>query len=154
MLVSKRVRDILWDLRCEDVATFPVNLRKVGKREAKLPAPIPKSGEPEDIINEAPLLSDTSEVGPYYEVFPRHASNEPPNWIIEIESRCDACGRVKARVAHRNRWDPLRMADDTWRGHSMFYLGSTGHIVVTDEVRDALEAVRPSNMRLAEVLCL
>lgn len=152
VLVSNRVRELLVDLCHEDVATFPVNLRKVGKREAKLPAPIPRSGEPEDIINEAPLLTDTSAVGPYYEIFPRYASNEPPNRTIE--SRCFACGRVETKVAHWNWRDPLRMADDTWRGHSMFYLGTTLHIVVIDDVRNALESILPSNMRLAEVLCL
>ena len=152
VLVSKHIRDLLLNLCHEDVATFPVNLRKVGKREAKLPAPIPASGEPEDIITEAPLLTDTSGVGPYYEIFPRYASNEPPNRIIE--SRCVACGRIEVKVGRWNSRDPLRMADDTWRGHSMFYLGSTLHFIVTDEVRNALESVRPSNMRLAEVLCL
>ncbi len=65
LLVSSRIRDLLVDLCRDDVVTSPVVLRKVGKRTAKLPAPIPASGEPEDIINEAALLDDPSSVGPY-----------------------------------------------------------------------------------------
>src|SRR5262245_13751720 len=43
------------------MAACQVVLRKIGKRNAKLPAPIPRSGEPEDLIPEAPLLRDKSE---------------------------------------------------------------------------------------------
>jgi hypothetical protein len=147
LLVSGKIRDLLVDLCRDDVATFAVILRKVGKRNAKLPAPVPISGEPEDIINEAPLLDDPSVVGPYYEVIPRHASNEPPDRIVEF--RCSACGGVKTKVVQTER--KLRMAEDTWRGHSVFYLGGTLHIVVTDKVRKALQSQRPSNLQLTEV---
>lgn len=150
LLVSGRVRDLLVDACRDDVAMFAVTLRKVGKRNAKLPAPIPISGEPEDIINEVPLLDDPSGVGPYYEVIPRHASNEPPGRIIE--SSCTACGRVKNKAVYSSRPEPLRMTEATWKGHSIFYLGGTLHIVVTDKVKKALQSVRPSNLQLTEVL--
>ena len=151
LLVSGRIRDLFVDLCRDDVVTLGVILRKVGRRNARLPAHIPISGEPEDIINDAPLLDDPSVIGPYYEVIPRHASNEPPDRIIEF--RCTACGWVKAKVVQtlRERRKP-RMAEDTWRGHSIFYLGGTLHIVVTDKVRKALQSVRPSNLQLTEVL--
>jgi hypothetical protein len=47
----------------------------------------------------------------------------------------------------------LRMAEDTWRGHSIFYLDGTLHIVVTDDVRNALQSARASNLRLTAVMC-
>lgn len=147
LLVSARILDLLVDLCRQDIATFPVTLRKVGKRNAKLPTLIPKSGEPEDIINEVPLLNDPSTVGPYYEVIPRCASYESPNRIIE--SQCSACGRIQAKIVRRGT--TLRMAEDTWRGHSLFYLGGTLHIVITEDVKNALRAMRPSNLQLTEV---
>jgi hypothetical protein len=151
ILVSERIRDILVGLCGNDMAACRVVLRKIGKRNAKLPAPIPRSGEPEDLIHEAPLLRDTSEVGPYYEVVPLHASKEPPDRTIE--STCSACGRVKTKVVFPVRHGPLRMGRETWNGSSMFYLGSTLHVIVTDEVRKALQTSRPSNLQLAEVWC-
>jgi hypothetical protein len=151
MLVSERVRDALVSLCGDHVAAFRVIPRKIGKRNAKLPAPIPRSGEPEDIIYEAPLVSTTTEVGPYFEIVPRQASNEPPDRIIE--STCAACGWVKSKVSYGVRRGPLRMANDTWGGHSIFYLGGTLHMIVTDGVRRALQALRPSNLQLSEVWC-
>lgn len=135
----------------DDLVTFAVILRKVGKRNAKLPAPIPISREPKDIINEAPLLDDPSKIGPYYEVIPRYASGEPPDRIIVSE--CRTCRRVKTKVVVQTERRKLRMAEDTWRGQSIFYLGGTLHIVVADSVKNALQSARHSNLQLTEVLC-
>lgn len=150
VLVSKRIRELLMALCGDHLATFPVILRKVGKRKAKLPAPIPRSGEPEDIINEAPLLNDASEVGHYFEVVPRYASAEAPDRIVES---CDACGRVKRDVVYSvGGYNPIRMPEDAWSGHRIFYLGGTLHIIVTDDVRKALQSTRPSNIQFTEVM--
>lgn len=64
-VISQRVRELFESLRIREVSYWPVKLRKVGKREARLPAPIPSTGEPEDIIHEVPLLARTDSVGPY-----------------------------------------------------------------------------------------
>lgn len=146
LLVSARIRNLLVDLCRDDVATFPVNLRKVGKRDAKLPAPIPRTGEPEDIINEAPLLEDYSGVGPYFEVIPRSQSRE--HRIIEYQ--CNACGWVKTKVVQTKKWN-RRMTEDHWKGHSIFYWGGTLLIVITDNVKDALQSAHPSNLELTEM---
>jgi hypothetical protein len=146
MLVSARIRNLLVDLCRDDVATHPVILRKVGKRSARLTAPIPQTGEPEDIIKEAPLLADPSGVGPYYEVIPRHQSKE--HRIIEFQ--CNACGWVKTKVFQTEKWD-RRMSEDHWQGHSIFYWGGTLHVVVTENVKDALQAARPSNLEFIEM---
>ena len=151
ILVSQRVRDSLADVCGDNVAACRVTMRKIGKRSAKLPAPIPLSGEPEDIIYEGPLLGSTSEVGPYYEIVPRYASSDPPERIIE--SSCSACGWVKTKADFSVRRGPLRLAPGSRNGRSIFYLGSTLHVIVTDDVRKALQMLRPSNLQLEEVWC-
>jgi hypothetical protein len=64
VVISERVRRLFESLRLASVSYSPVTLRKVGKREARLPAPIPSTGEPEDIIHEVPLVTLTDTVGP------------------------------------------------------------------------------------------
>jgi len=146
VVVSARIRDLLVDLCHQDVAIFPVNLRKVGRREAKLPTPIPRSGEPEDIINEAPLLADTSGIEPYFEVVPRQQSREHR----VIESQCGACGWIKTKVIQTKKWE-RRMVEDHWNGERIFYWGGTLFIAVTEDVKNALQAVHPSNVELIEM---
>lgn len=136
---------------CGDhLASFPVILRKIGKREAKLPTPIPRTGEPEDIIHEATLLRDITEVGPYYEIVPRFASDVPAR---SIEASCEACGRVESDAVYSIGWGPLRMYRNTWGGHTIFYLGTTLFVIVTDEVKSALQSARPNNLQFIEVWC-
>jgi hypothetical protein len=37
-----------------------------------------------------------------------------------------------------------------WRGHSIFYIGSTLYVVVTDKVREALLRYRPTNVNITD----
>jgi hypothetical protein len=62
----------------DGVSFCPVTLCKVGRRDAKLPATIPSTGEPEDIIDEVLLLSRTDDVGPYFELIVHNESGDPP----------------------------------------------------------------------------
>jgi hypothetical protein len=146
LLVSTRIRNLLMELCQDDLATSPVILRRVGRRDAKPPAPIPRTGEPEDIIKGSPLLAGHSGVGPYYEVIPRHQSKE--HRIIELQ--CDACGWVKTKVVQTEKWN-WRMNEDHWQGHSIFYWGGTLHVVITENVKDALQAARPSNVEFIQM---
>ncbi len=85
---------------------------------------------------------------PYYEVIPRHESGVSPD---RIESECSACGRIKTKVIYPSPGARTEMAERTWRGHSIFYLGGTLHIVVTENVKKALQGMRPSNLQLTNV---
>jgi hypothetical protein len=40
------------------------------------------------------------------------------------------------------------MIASMWRGHNIFYLATTLYIVVTDVVRDRLEAIRVTNVAI------
>ena len=141
VVISERVRRLFESLRLASVSYSPVTLRKVGKREARLPAPIPSTGEPEDIIHEVPLLTRTDTVGPYFELVIQSESGNAPG--AEPRSVCSGCGREifpdgDARFV---------MADSMWKGADIFFLTSTLYIVVTDRVRQALQDLRATNVQ-------
>lgn len=145
-LVSERIRNVLLASCGDEVGATEVVLRKVGKRNAALPAPIPQTGEPEDIINEASVLVDKTEIGPYYHIVPRKESAYPPNRVTR--SICPGCQRVEM-IYPKNEHKP-RMTNAMWKGHRIFYLGSTLRIIVTDEVKQLLMHLRPTNVIFAE----
>src|SRR5262245_6563839 len=62
VVVSERVRQVFQRLHVPSVEFYEVAFRKIGKREARLPPPEPSTGEPEDTIDEVPLLQNTQTV--------------------------------------------------------------------------------------------
>lgn len=145
LVVSERIKESLVGLCRNEIAVRPITLRKIGKREAKLAAPMPSTGEPEDIIHEVPLLSDETGVGPYYEVFPLKESDVPLN--RPVKSVCSGCHREDVGFIPEVR---PRMADEIWRGESIFYLATTLYIIVTNDVKNALSRIRPNNVRFVD----
>ena|SRR5690349_6648002 len=59
---------------------------------------MPTTGEPEDIINEVPLLSDVAGVGPYYQIIPLNESEYPGERLPNI--RCQGCQRVDVKYVY------------------------------------------------------
>lgn len=144
VVISERVRQLFESLRLETVSYSPVTLRRVGKREARLPAPIPSTGEPEDMIKEVPLLSRTDTVGPYFELVIQSVSGYAPG--AQPLHVCSGCGREtfpddKARFV---------MVESMWKGADIFFLASTLYIVVTDRVRRALQDLRATNVQFEQ----
>jgi hypothetical protein len=120
-LASERIKDLLADVCGDEIIACPVVLRKIGKRRARLPAPIPQSGEPEDIMSEVPVLDDATGIGPYYQMIPRNESGYPLDCLPK--SICTGCKRVDREVIYPWEEGRLRMTDSIWRGHKIFYLG-------------------------------
>lgn len=145
MVVSERVKNVLVGSWPEDVIACPVILRKIGKREARLPPPVPSTGEPEDMIDEVPLVQDTSRIGPYFEIVVRKHSGYPPG--LELLSRCPACGR---ETFNKRDWEP-RMTREMWKGDHVFCLGPGEWVLITDPIRDALLALRVTNVIFKEM---
>lgn len=138
-VVTDRVRDLLLRMAVNDIPVCPVTLRKIGKRKAKLPPPMPSTGEPEDIINEVPLLDDPSTVGSYSEVVVLHESGFPPGGTpISV---CSGCRRPEIG---RNR--EFRMTAEMWNGQSIFFMATTLYVIVTDGLKQAIESLRPTNI--------
>lgn len=144
LLVSERIKDVLLASCPDEIAVCPVTLRKIGKRAAKLPPPMPSTGEPEDIIHEVPLLEDTSEIGPYFEIVILKESGYPPGGTPK--SICSGCLRPDVDNATRE----IRMTPDMWQGHSIFFLATTLYVMVTDELKQQIARLRPTNVVFKE----
>jgi hypothetical protein len=151
LVVSERIKDLLLTFCPSEVAACPVTLRKVGKREAKLPAPMPKIGEPEEMINEVPLLLSKEALGPYFELLPLNESGHPPD--RPVRSICPACRREDVDVMTQGEPgdDPNRphMRYEMWKGQKIFRLATTLWIIITDDLMRALSGVKPANVRFS-----
>lgn len=141
LIVAQRIRDLLLEHCPADVVACPVSFRKVGRGDPALPAPIPDSGEPEDLITEATLVPDTSCLAPYYEILIGHESELPDG--CTLVSQCPACGGQEIDMANRL----LRMSDRMDTGHEVFRMATTLYIVVTDELKTKIEALEATNVR-------
>jgi hypothetical protein len=139
LVVTERIGDLLLRFAPNDIAICPVTLRKIGAGSAALEPPIPATCEPEEIIDDVPLLDDPMTAGPYFEVVIRHESGFPPGGIPK--SVCSGCRRPEIG---RNR--QLRMTDEMWNGQPIFIMATTCHIIVTDDFRQAIESLCPTNM--------
>jgi hypothetical protein len=140
LIVSERIKNVLIDSCFDNIAAFPVSLRKIGKREAKLPTPIPSAGEPEDIIDEVLVLKDKTEVDPYFEILILKESEYPPGGMpMKI---CPGCKRPDIDNSTRQ----LKMISKKWKGDDIFFLATTLYIVITDGLKEQLERCRPTNV--------
>jgi hypothetical protein len=137
--VSDRVRDLLLTACVNDIAVCPVTLRKIGKRDAKLPPPIPSTGEPEDIIDEVPLLDDPSAGGSYSEIVVLNESGFPPGG-----TPLSVCPGCKRPTIGPNR--EFRVRPEMWNGNTIFFLATTYQIIVTDGLKNAIEGLHPTNV--------
>ena len=139
-VVSKRIRDIFVSSWPEDIVACPVELRKIGTREATLPPPIPSTGEPEDMINEVPLSRNSTDIGPYFEILVQKESGFPVGGTpVTI---CSGCKRPEMDESTRE----LRITSGMWNGSNLFFLATTLHVLVTDEVRDRLLQIGATNI--------
>jgi hypothetical protein len=141
VLISERIRLLFDSLSIREVSYSPVTLRKVGKREARRPPPVPSTGEPEDMIQEVPLRTRTDSIGSYFELV-IHSESGYALGAAPL-SVCAGCGRqtfpdTDARFV---------MVDSMWKATDVFFLASTLYIVVTDRVRLALEDARATNVQ-------
>jgi hypothetical protein len=145
VVVSASIRQLFESLRIEDVSYSVVAFRRVGQGDARDPAPISSTGEPEEIINEVPLLADTACVGRYFELIIHSESGYAPGG--EPLSVCSACG-LESFPDHEAR---LVMLASMWKGKDIFFLAGTRYIIVTERVRRALEEFGASNVRFHSI---
>jgi len=145
LVVSERIKDALVRHWQDDVVVCPVNLRKIGKRDARLAPLTPSTGEPADMIDEAPLRKDTFGTGPYFEILVQKECGYPPGG--EPTSICAGCGRPDVDGEKRQ----LVMTPSMWQGDNVFFLATTLWVIVTDDVRRKLSALHPTNVVFREM---
>ena len=133
IVVSQRVVELIQSRGCNDVAFCPVTFRRVGTGRATDTPPIPDGGEPEDIINEVPLLDSKDEVAPYYEMIVQTESADPPG--ANRGRPCRGCGRETIDSDRRR----LVMTEAMWHGQEVFVLATTLNVLVTTTLRCAFE---------------
>jgi hypothetical protein len=146
LIVSERVKNMLLEHCAGDVSCCEVILRKVGKFDSKLPAPIPETGEPDSIIDRIEVESlPLYSLGSYYEVCIMNESELPPG--CEIVNFCSKCGRVEFDTSKRE----IRMIESMWRGSQIFFLATTMDIIVTDSLKKIIEGLKPTNITFSKV---
>ena len=145
VVISDRIRQLFESLGVGNVSCSPVTLRKVGKNEAGLPAPIPSTGEPEDIIHEVPLFTRTDSIGPYFELVIQSTSDYAPE--AKPLSVCSGCHRETFPETETR----FVMTESMWNGADIFFLASTLHIVVTDRIRKALQDLTATNVQFKSI---
>jgi hypothetical protein len=121
------------------VSYFPIEITKVGRRNAKLPPPIPESGEPEDIM-ELAAYPPEQQIPKYFEVVILADSRRVKE--TEPTSVCPTCGS--------ENWKPPKkwaMHESLWTGTDFFFLAPTTMIVVTDRVKKLLVEMEATNVR-------
>src|SRR5262249_8145316 len=133
-------RQSLESLKMSDIFFADVNLRKVGKKSAKLSPPIPSTGEPEDIINEVAMSVAPKNLR-YYELCVYAKSAPPPG--RELLSVCSVCG---SKNFNWTRGKELIMTESLWTGADIFFLETTLFLLITDRVKKHLEKLRPTNI--------
>lgn len=84
MVVSERIKNLLLEQCPDDIEIYPVVLRKVGKRDSKLPPLIPSSGEPEDMIDEITETISDGRIGTYFEICIKFKSDLPPGAVLGV----------------------------------------------------------------------
>ena len=142
VVVSERIRTAFLSANVTGAVFAPVTPRKIGRRSAKLPAPIPSSGEPEDLITQLRATTPASAIPSLFELVVTAESGRPPG--AREFTTCECCGREQYDREGRQ----LVMLPDMWRGEDVFFLATTAHIVVTDRVRELLRNLGATNVRL------
>lgn len=138
LVVSDRVRPLFEQLGSETVSIEPVQPRRIGAAPPTLPAPVPESGEPDDLLTQ--ITHVASEPPSYFELVVAAESDLPHG--VHRRPPCPACDRTKLEGSRE-----LRMYDDMERGDPLFVLATSLWHVVTDPLKRELERLDPSNVR-------
>lgn len=145
VIVSERIKAAFGENGFTGVQYCPVTFKRVGKRSAKLPPPMPSTGEPEDIVDEVLPIRDMSGVGRYYEMVVETESGLPPG--LKVKSICELCGCIEYDPETRR----FTMNEDMWNGRDILFLSTTALIIITDRVREQLAGMRATNIRTIEL---
>jgi hypothetical protein len=138
LIVSEKIKDS-FTLACfSAILLFPISISKVGRRDAKLPPPIPDSGEPEDIMQHA-VHAPGRDIGQYFEMIVCADSDRVKG--TEPSFVCQACGFEQ--WSPPSRWT---MDESLWKGADVFCLAPTSMVVVTNRVKERLVEIGATNV--------
>jgi hypothetical protein len=153
IVIGERVRKVLFEeTKGKGIAFYPIELRKVGRRRATSPPRIPKSGEPEDMMDSYPVGDRPVAAGPYSQLFVTAHSGYPPG--TEPGPACEVCGEALERdlkrwSSQKEAWKKLtpEILESVWDGSPIFRLSGQGStVLVTDPMKNRLEAIQATNV--------
>lgn len=140
LVVSERVKR-LFEAACpKEIAACKVTMRRIGKRSPHLEPIEPDSGEPEDMLEGIKESGRPRGVGKYFEIILKKESGDPPYGAPK--RICSGCQRPTTGEDRR-----MRMTPRMWRGDAIFFMATTLHVIVTDDLRQSIERLRPTNVR-------
>jgi hypothetical protein len=144
VVISTRIKDFLESESIKGIQFIQIHLRKIGKREPWRHPPISNTGEPEDLINEVPLVDSNSPFGPYFELI---VSNRSKYLSGEPVAICSGCGRK----SFPDRPSEIIMPTAAWGGAEMFHVGGTGCLAITDTIKRKIQKLRPTNIQFRQL---
>jgi hypothetical protein len=139
-VVSERMKKLVFDELSGDVEIVPVQLRKIGKLNAKILPAISVSSKPEAIIDKTELNNPDDSIGRYYQILVRSESDYPKGGAPV--STCPLCKRKSIEEEKRE----LIMKEEMWRGQQIFFLRTTLHVVVTESLAEKIRSAQASNV--------
>ena len=128
VVVSERVHDVLTTVPLKGARLEPVTCR-IGRRTHA-------SKRASSVVASDAMMTPSA----YYELIVLGESAFPPG--VDPVRYCGSCGRRS--FDHERR--QMVMLPEMWRGEQVFLLATTLWIVITDSVRQMLEALQPTNV--------
>ena len=145
VVVSARVKRLFEAQGVTGAAFCPAVIDKIGKRKSTGPAPVPSTGEPEDIIEEAEAGDNLAQTAPLYEMVVTARSGRPPG--AEPFTVCPGCTRENYDRDKRR----LILTQAMLAGTDVFILETTLHIIVSDKVRNLITRNRLTNSEFTPI---
>ncbi|MGR9035650.1 MAG: hypothetical protein ACU83O_03555 [Gammaproteobacteria bacterium] len=139
-VISERMKQMVFDKLSGDVEIVPIQLRKVGRRNATAAPVKGDSEEPKSGFHEAGFTDYRDSIGSYYQVLVRSESDYPKGGMPV--SVCPVCKREAIDDQKRE----LTMTEKMWRGQPIFFLRTTLYIVVTEPLAEKIRKMQASNV--------
>jgi Protein of unknown function (Gmx_para_CXXCG) len=141
-VISDRVRPLFEQLGPDTASVTPLQSQRFGSGRPTLPAPIPESGEPDDLLSDIELVE--SPLPRYAELVVSAESGLPHG--VQRRPPCPACGRAELDGSRE-----LAVYDDMAPSRPLFCLATTLWIIVTDAFKRDLERLEPANVSFLSV---
>lgn len=140
-VISERMKRMVFDELSGDVEIVPIELRKVGKRNATPSAPFSHTDYPsEDSIHNTNSIRYNEPIGTYYQVLVRAVSGYPKGG--SPVSVCSVCKHEAIEDEKRE----LIMTDEMWRGQQIFFLRTTLYVMVTETLAEKIRKAQATNV--------
>lgn len=142
-IVSARAATALRSAEASGIALIPVDHVRCGTRSPSDKVPIPESGEPVDLLEQA---TETLEGVPFF--FCSVISEGRLTTNMHESPACPGCGHIQ--IDRSNAW--AVWDDKIWPGDDIFHFPTTLRIVVTERIADLLTTLGAKNVAFTSLV--